>query len=413
MNLHNSHYIDSIVNTLNDMHLIDKHSEYKLVVRSTPIEEGEFLDVGNKIVKLKNLLCSLFSGDRMASFKLVNDFNLSSIENLNYFPENGVFDSNIFGRADLVRCNGSWKIHEINLGCNVLGSVIIPSMPRLAGFELKYDVFKEWAVRFSKFWKDTDTVAFVVDEDHIDSVKIQIITYFQELNKYTSAKFILLSPLDLKIENSCLYSMSGTKVDVVFRYFTDMHAIRKPREYEIILKAITKNLVKAPMGFECSLLSNKGCLALLWEMLRNNQLSIESTDLVRDLIPETLFLVSSIKDEVVFNKDSYVIKPLNMFRSIGVYAGLDFNQNDWSDLIGNIISSGQSYIAQKVAKPEIMEISTAGPSGVRSADEQVSWGIFIFDDEPIGAMIKTKPTNESLIIRPEDEFTGFGPSIIK
>jgi hypothetical protein len=68
------------------------------------------------------------------------------------------------------------------------------------------------------------------------------------------------------------------------------------------------------------------------------------------LVPKTFLLSTSTAPQVIAEKDTLVIKPLNGCEGAGVYFGQDMHATEWSELVTSV--SNENYVAQELISME-------------------------------------------------------------
>ena len=98
-------------------------------------------------------------------------------------------------------------------------------------------------------------------------------------------------------------------------------------------------------------------------------------------------------DEVLDNKDKYIIKPLDMNASQGVFAGRDFEKEEWKGILEDAFET--DYIYQEFVDPYEREYVVFEDGQFKSRKLGSIIGIFMYNKEYKG--LYTRLGAESII----------------
>lgn len=75
-------------------------------------------------------------------------------------------------------------------------------------------------------------------------------------------------------------------------------------------------------------------------------------------------------EDAIAQKDAFIVKPLDLYAAKGVYAGRDFEEQQWRRIVGDCVEQGD-YLLQQYVVPKSREF------------------IFFENDQPIAQLWKT------------------------
>ena len=131
----------------------------------------------------------------------------------------------------------------------------------------------------------------------------------------------------------------------------------------------------------------------------------EENDFVETHIPQTTLLEKGMidLDEVINNKDDYIIKPMDSYSSKGIYsAGKECSESEWRKLIEKL--SGEGYICQQYCPQyETENIDFAWGDGEWHSYINMP-GLYVYNGTFAGILMRTCIAGE-IIVAHENERT--------
>lgn len=384
----------------------------KIILGGPIIEIKELESIAQKVSELLKLICDIpkrkFLKDYKKMAKILG-FRNSQISIISRFPEEITFD--VSARADLVRVNGRWLLHELNIGPHLITTIGVASLPSLGGHQQHYNTMDLWARKLAAKWEFGERFAFVIPSEYVTEAKVILSPFIEHLKRQKDVDYRICGHNELSNIEGYLADKDGSKIDFVYRIFDEHCVEASAQEYEPILRAIESNTAKCPMGLTYSLISNKGLLALLWHMSENGELSKKESELVHDLLPRTYKVTNNNYNYIIENQNKLILKPLNYLSSFNVEAGCELSKTAWVKKISQILNGVilDHYVVQELAHPEISNIFFHSNSNYRTEKLMVWWGIFVFGDECWGGLVRGRPCNNSVVTRANDKSKFWGP----
>lgn len=197
----------------------------------------------------------------------------------------------------------------------------------------------------SKDSQDKINVGFLMDPCHYEELHHSY--YFKHILKNTNINIVQVGPSNLSVKDGCVYGYSSIKLPIILRLF--------PTEffYEIfnineILDYADKGNVLLINDPRIIAIQAKGFFAYLWKLVKEDSklISFEDKNIIRKCIPYTEILKSDNIEEVVKNKDRYVVKSSLGRYSQEVYIGKLYNQEKWEEQIKIVCESNKMHIKQ-------------------------------------------------------------------
>lgn len=218
-----------------------------------------------------------------------------------------------------------------------------------------YNLFDSWVDEFTNIY---NTASDKSDKPHVaivDFISGEPETEFEEFRKtfinhgYTCE---ICNITDLKYENGNLYSPAGNKIDVIYRRAVTCDIMEKYNEVQPFINAAKDNAVCLIGDFKTQVIHNKVVFKVLHNEMTNAFMTDEEIDFINEHIPYTVSLTEEncMRNHVLENKNGWVIKPEDSYASKGVYAGVEFdNDEDWKKVV--LENIGNSYLLQEYCQP--------------------------------------------------------------
>ena len=156
---------------------------------------------------------------------------------------------------------------------------------------------------------------------------------------------------DLKYDKGVLLAPDGNKVDVVYRRAVTRDIMERREEVEAFIQAARDNAACIIGHFRTQVIHNKVIFMILRMPETLEFLTEEEREYILEHIPETISLKKGLFDfdEVLKNKNEWLIKPQDLYASKGVYAGVDMDMEAWRKVIEQ--SVGTDYLLQRYCPP--------------------------------------------------------------
>jgi len=371
-----------------------------VIVGSPLLSEDQQLEVGALVSRLLRLLVDLPG-------RLEKSYLAYAVDKLKMREEAArivlcqdlLLSEDVFARADIVRQEGIWKLLEMNVGSTV-GGMFYASLPRLSGFSQSHDALRTWAeIIHRDYCQGIRHIAIVEDAAIIEALRPQFAVLANELSEQVGITCSVVSADELWIDGETLNSRRGT-VDCIYRFFNEKDVLRNPDQYFSLMKAIANKIVSVPMGFCTQLLSNKGALALLHELVETSFLSDEEKQLVTAFVPYTCHVTRNNIHALKKKPEQWVIKPTDSACGYGVKYGGEMTSEKWNHHLEYIANTpSEPYIAQSFCEAEYVPTVFSLSDGENFTEKSsVVWGVYVFGDRYLGTLVRAKPHQDTIII---------------
>lgn len=217
-------------------------------------------------------------------------------------------------------------------------------------FEL-YDSWVESLMNLYQTYEKKVENPYVVITDFMDHCCVNEFKEFAARFEKAGYQVEICNIRDMKYENGVLYSASGHPIDVIYRRAVTCDIMAHYDEIRPFIQAVKDQNV-CVIGSVCTQIPhNKWLFKMLREKATMEFLTEEERQFVEEHIPYTNLMDSRFcrMDEILDEKDRWIIKPLDSYASRGVFAGVDYDDGEWEDIVHR--HWNKNYIYQEYYHP--------------------------------------------------------------
>lgn len=233
-------------------------------------------------------------------------------------------------------------------------------------------------------------VAFLVDPCHYEELYHSY--YFKDILKDTNINIISAGPTNLSVKNNFVYVYDEIKVDIILRLFP-IEFNNEILNIEEILNVFEKGNVLIINDPRIIAIQAKGFFAYLWDLIKENSnlLNDYEKTIIKSCIPYTEIIDFNMQtyEELVRNKDKYVIKSSLGRYSLEVYIGCLYSEENWKSTILSLMKKNKVYIRQDFIniRKEYTYISD-GENMTIPQEAYGNFGIYIMNKSAIGMLVR-------------------------
>lgn len=223
---------------------------------------------------------------------------------------------------------------------------------KLSSFELFDSFVKEFKNIYSgyKYKKEKPNVAIT---DFLDLGTTNEFQQFKLAFERAGINAEICEIKDFTYKDGVLYSKSGMRVDAIYRRAVTCDIMKNINELSDFIKAIENHAVCLVGPISTQVVHSKVFFEVISDENNLTYLTDEEKEFVKAHFPKTYHLTRDNKlfelQEVLNNKDKWIIKPVDGYGSKGVFAGVEGSVKDWEDYVLKAIDTG--YILQEFCKP--------------------------------------------------------------
>lgn len=236
--------------------------------------------------------------------------------------------------------------------------------------------------------KEKINVGFLMDPCHYEEFHHSY--YFKHILKNTNINIVQVGPTNLSVKSGSVYGYSNIKLDVILRlfpteFFCEILNINK------ILECVDKGTVLLINDPRIIAIQAKGFLAYLWSLVKKDSklLSSKDKEIIRRCIPYTEVLKTNHVEEVIKNKDKYVIKSSLGRYSQEVYIGKLYTQEAWKEQVEAILESPKIHVKQNLIDMKEEYTYVPGNSNMNIPTLAFgNFGVYLIKDKVQGFLVR-------------------------
>lgn len=250
---------------------------------------------------------------------------------------------------------------------------------KLSAFEL----FRSWVCESIEVYKKIDkakekpNVAIV---DFKESATDMEFLEFQKAYRDEGYSCIIADPRDLTYRDGGLYC-GDYRVDLVYRRMVSYEIIDKRDEIEDFLAGYRDKAFVCIGSLRSQVIHNKIFFKILHDEDTLAYLTEEERDFVKKRIPYTGVFAGSeeVFNKVLEGKDKYIMKPMDLNASQGVYVGRDFSDGAWEKRLRE--SFDKDYIYQEYFDPFERDFLLKTDKGFEADSFKTTIGLYMYNEK--------------------------------
>ena len=369
----------------------------------TEDELNQFQKIGDMMLSITNKLTKTYLEDS----KFRKYFGFSELLEELILVDNG-YDINVpIGRFDIFfKDYDNFKFCELNTD----GSSAMNEDNQLAKILLETQALKDFGNQyklnyFELFFSWVDESIKIYNKYTVENKKpnVAIVDFIESATTFEFEEFkkayeergyncIIVDPRDLKYKDGDLYH-EDYKIDLVYRRIVTFELIERSEEIKDFIQAYKDKAVCVIGSIRSQIVHNKIVFKILHDDYTLNLLSEEEQDFVKKHVPLTKIFSGdkSVFNQVLNNKEKYIMKPFDLNASRGVYTGRDFSQEEWEEKL--LDSWSEDYLYQEYCDPYTRDfvVYEDGEAVVKEFKQII--GLFLYNEKLAGLYTRIGENN--------------------
>lgn len=369
----------------------------------TENELNQFQKIGDMMLSITNKLTKTYLEDS----KFRKYFGFSELLEELILVDNG-YDINVpIGRFDIFfKDYDNFKFCELNTD----GSSAMNEDNQLAQILLETQALKDFGNQyklnyFELFFSWVDESIKIYNKYTVENKKpnVAIVDFIESATTFEFEEFkkayeergyncIIVDPRDLKYKDGDLYH-EDYKIDLVYRRIVTFELIERSEEIKDFIQAYKDKAVCVIGSIRSQIVHNKIVFKILHDDYTLNLLSEEEQDFVKKHVPLTKIFSGdkSVFNQVLNNKEKYIMKPFDLNASRGVYTGRDFSQEEWEEKL--LESWSEDYLYQEYCDPYTRDfvVYEDGEAVVKEFKQII--GLFLYNEKLAGLYTRIGENN--------------------
>lgn len=313
------------------------------------------------------------------------------------------------GQDDYVFCefntDGSSSMNEDD----IIGELMLKSKAHeklSEDYDLRqFELFESWVDEAYEIYKTADQAVENPNVAILDFTGLGITNEFARFKKTFEDKGFsceIVDPRDVVFKDGKAYK-DDFKIDLVYRRAVTVEMIRRYDEIKDFIEAYLNNAFVMIGSFRSQIMHSKLIFKIFRDPITRGILTDEENKFLDDHIPFTEILENQEDyDEVLTNKDKYILKPFDSYSSDGVYAGQEHSEEDWKAILDKAYRN--DYIYQdyfNMDKVDFVEYDEEG--NLHITPFSFVMGMYIYGEDFQG--LYTRIGNAALISGARDYYT--------
>ncbi|MDK2918366.1 MAG: hypothetical protein PWQ37_1099 [Candidatus Petromonas sp.] len=256
--------------------------------------------------------------------------------------------------------------------------------------ELVYKWVKE-SIEIYRSWggeKDNPNVAIV---DFEGAKTINEFKEFQRAYIKWGCKAEIVDPRRLKYMDGKLY-FGDMKIDLIYRRLVTGELMKKYDELGEFIKGYKNGAACFVGPIRSQIIHNKIIFKILHDEDTLSFLEDAEKEFVKRHIPYTAEFTDEVYNNVLNNKEKYVLKPKDLYASKGVYLGIDLSQEEWKRKLEECLNN--DYLVQEFVMPyekKMVEFNDGGECNIFDFKHII--GLYMYKERFVGIYTRVSQNN--------------------
>lgn len=263
-----------------------------------------------------------------------------------------------------------------------------------AGYEMlkeKYEIctfelFDSWVSTSLAIYHQTEGAKehpHVAIVDFMESATNNEFEIFAESYRKAGAECEICEIRNLKYKDGRLYGDTGIPIDIIYRRAVTGDIIKNYEEVLDFIAAVKAEAVCLIGDFTTQIAHNKVLYQMLHHPATQEFLTEEEKEYVKAHVPYTALMTAAYLpyEDIINNKDKWILKPLDSYGSKGVFAGVEYDSGEkWKEIVDSHRIEG--YLIQEFCLPyqtKNIDFSKGADADFISVSNLT--GLFVYDGE--------------------------------
>ncbi|MBS4534513.1 glutathionylspermidine synthase family protein [Clostridium sp. D2Q-14] len=192
----------------------------------------------------------------------------------------------------------------------------------------------------------------------------------------------IISPDELECKEGYIY-YKDEKIDIVYRRLVTKDLMDNKYKVESFIEGIKAGNTTIIGPIKSQIIHNKIIFKILHDEDTLKFLDEVERDFIKKHIPYTKELILETLDleDIIKNKNNYIIKPMDLYASKGVYAGKEYSKEDWETHIRECNNS--NYLIQEYFDPPETDMIDFDEDNIIKSFKNIT-GLYIYNENFYG-----------------------------
>ncbi len=217
-----------------------------------------------------------------------------------------------------------------------------------------FELFDRWVEKMLALYETYEKKVkhpYIVIADYMQHCNIHEFQEFADSIQKAGCEAEICNILDMTYRDGVLYSAKGHPIDLIYRRAVTCDIMSHYEESQAFLQAVRDQNVCVMGAFCTQIPHHKWLFKVLREECSRQFLTDEEWKFVQEHFPYTNVLHEKYAEisQLLREKDRFIIKPMDSYASRGVFAGVDFTDQEWEKIVRE--NWNRDYIYQEYCAP--------------------------------------------------------------
>lgn len=249
-----------------------------------------------------------------------------------------------------------------------------------------FELFDSWVKTSLAIYHQTEGAKehpHVAIVDFMESATGNEFEIFAESYRKAGAECEICEIRDLKYKDGSLYGNDGVPIDIIYRRAVTGDIMKHYEEVSDFIAAVKDEAVCLIGDFTTQIVHNKVLYQMLHHPATQEFLTAEEKEYVKAHVPYTVLMTADYLpyEDIIKNKDKWILKPLDSYGSKGVFAGVEYDsQEKWKEIADSHRTKG--YLVQEFCVPyQTMNIDFSKGADADFISVSNLTGLFVYNGE--------------------------------
>ena len=247
------------------------------------------------------------------------------------------------------------------------------------------ELFESWAVEFEALYKSIsgkDEKPIAAITDFMECATSNEFEIFRQAFEKHGIDARICDIRELKYRDGKLYAPDGKAVDALYRRAVTSDIMKHFDEVQDVIEAAKDKRVVLIGDFFTQICHNKVLYKIMHLPETLSMLTRKEQLYVYHHVPYTMMLSKDNIADVIRAKDKWILKPEDSYGSKGVYAGVEYSQEEWEEKVKGV-KIGE-YILQEFCMPYTSENYEYSADGLNRLTFYNLTGMYVYNGKLTG-----------------------------
>lgn len=247
-----------------------------------------------------------------------------------------------------------------------------------------FELFDSWVEASLEIYRETEGAVekpYVAIVDFMESATNNEFEIFAERYRQHDVECEICEIRELSYRNGRLYGSGGRPIDMIYRRAVTSDIMKYYEEVADFIQAVKEEAVCLIGDFSTQIAHNKVLYQVLHHPMTKAFLSEKEIAYVEAHVPYTALMTADDLpyENIIKNKDGWILKPLDSYGSKGVFAGVEYESaKEWKQIVDSHRAEG--YLVQEFCVPyQTKNIDFSKDADAEFIEVSNLTGLFVYD----------------------------------